>query len=149
MHVKGFGKGQCFTHQTPEALAQAQANGQRLNLAVTWRLSDWYAAVAGEQFDLLVSNPPYIAADDPHLQQGDLRFEPAGALTDFADGLSCIRQLIAGAPAHLRPGGWLLMEHGWQQAPAVRELLSAAGFIDVASWQDLAGHERVTGGRWR
>lgn len=134
---------------SPEALAQAQANGQRLNLAVTWRLSDWYAAVAGEQFDLLVSNPPYIAADDPHLQQGDLRFEPAGALTDFADGLSCIRQLIAGAPAHLRPGGWLLMEHGWQQAPAVRELLSAAGFIDVASGQDLAGHERVTGGRWR
>lgn len=134
---------------SPEALALAQANGQRLNLAVTWRLSDWYAAVTGEQFDLLVSNPPYIAADDPHLQQGDLRFEPAGALTDFADGLSCIRQLIAGAPAHLRPGGWLLMEHGWQQAPAVRELLSAAGFIDVASWQDLAGHERVTGGRWR
>ena len=101
------------------------------------------------EFDCIVSNPPYIAADDPHLQQGDLRFEPAGALTDFADGLSCIRQLIAGAPAHLRPGGWLLMEHGWQQAPAVRELLSAAGFIDVASWQDLAGHERVTGGRWR
>ena len=73
----------------------------------------------------------------------------AGCAVTSADGLSCIRQLIAGAPTHLRPGGWLLMEHGWQQAPAVRELLSAAGFIDVASWQDLAGHERVTGGRWR
>lgn len=132
---------------SPEALAQAQANGQRLNLVVTWRLSDWYAAVAGERFDLLVSNPPYIAADDPHLQQGDLRFEPASALTDFADGLHCLRQLIAGAPDHLRPGGWLLMEHGWQQAPAVRQLLGAAGFVDVASWLDLAGHERVTGGR--
>ena len=130
------------------ALAQAQANGQRLGLNVTWRLSDWFAAVAGERFALLVSNPPYIAADDPHLQQGDLRFEPASALTDFADGLSAIRQLAAGAPAHLLPDGWLLIEHGWQQADAVQAILHQAGFAEVASWQDLAGHQRVSGGRW-
>ena len=130
------------------ALAQAEANGQRLGLQVTWRLSDWFAAVAGERFALLVSNPPYIAADDPHLQQGDLRFEPAGALTDFADGLSAIRQLAAGAPAHLLPGGWLLIEHGWQQADAVQAILRQTGFAEVASWQDLAGHQRVSGGRW-
>ena len=141
------------------ALAVAEENAKRLGLSnLRFVLGSWFWAIPGEwerslesdlRFDLVASNPPYVAGDDPHLLQGDLRFEPAGALTDFADGLSCIRQLIAGAPAHLRPGGWLLMEHGWQQAPAVRELLSAAGFIDVASWQDLAGHERVTGGRWR
>ena len=130
---------------SPEALPQAQANGQRLNLAVTWRLSDWYAAVTGEQFDLLVSNPPYIAADDPHLQQGDLRFEPAPALASGADGLDAIREIISGAPGHLVPGGWLLLEHGWDQAAAVRELLHAQGLVQVQSRRDLGSHERCCG----
>ena len=106
-------------------------------------------AVASEQFDLIVSNPPYIASGDRHLSEGDLRFEPAGALTDFADGLSALRVLITGAPHHAQPGAWLLMEHGYDQSEAVRQLLSSAGYIDVSSWQDLAGIERVSGGRIR
>lgn len=109
--------------------------------------SDWYDALpADEQFELIVSNPPYIVAGDTHLSQGDLRFEPIGALTDHADGLSALRTIIAGAAAHLVAGGWLLMEHGYDQAAAVRELLMAQGFSDVQSWQDLAGIERVSGG---
>lgn len=109
--------------------------------------SDWYAALpAAEQFGLIVSNPPYIVAGDAHLSQGDLRFEPIGALTDHADGLSALRAIINGAAAHLAPGGWLLMEHGYDQAAAVRALLTAQGFSEVQSWRDLAGIERVTGG---
>jgi release factor glutamine methyltransferase len=109
--------------------------------------SDWYRALqAAEQFELIVSNPPYIVAGDAHLSQGDLRFEPIGALTDHADGLSALRTIVNGAAAHLVPGGWLLMEHGFDQAAAVRALLMAQGFSDVQSWQDLAGIERVTGG---
>ena len=115
--------------------------------AVRFLRSDWYAAVAGERFALVASNPPYIAAGDPHLAEGDLRFEPPGALTDHADGLSALRSIIAGAPAHLEPGGWLLLEHGYDQAEAVRTLLSAAGYTEVQSWRDLAGIERVSGGR--
>jgi release factor glutamine methyltransferase len=95
----------------------------------------------------VVSNPPYVAAGDPHLAGDGLRFEPPMALTDFADGLACIRRLVAGAPGVLRPGGWLLMEHGYDQADAVRGLLAAAGFEDIQSWRDLAGIERMTGGR--
>jgi release factor glutamine methyltransferase len=110
--------------------------------------SDWFGAVAGERFDLIVSNPPYIADGDRHLSEGDLRFEPSGALTDFADGLSALRTIVAGAPSRLAAGSWLLMEHGYDQAFAVRGLLSAAGYTDVQSWQDLAGIERVSGGRW-
>ena len=98
-----------------------------------------------EIFDLIVSNPPYIASGDRHLSEGDLRFEPAGALTDHADGLSALRTIIAGAARHLVPHGWLLMEHGYDQAAAVRELLSAQGYTQVQSWRDLAGIERVTG----
>lgn len=109
--------------------------------------SDWYDALpAGEQFELIVANPPYIVAGDAHLSQGDLRFEPISALTDHADGLSALRTIITGAAAHLAPGGWLLMEHGFDQAATVRALLMAQGFSDVQSWQDLAGIERVTGG---
>ena len=109
--------------------------------------SDWYAALpGGEQFGLIVANPPYIVAGDAHLGQGDLRFEPIGALTDHADGLSALRTIVNGAAAHLAPGGWLLMEHGFDQAAAVRALLMARGFSDVQSWLDLAGIERVTGG---
>lgn len=109
--------------------------------------SDWYRALpAGEQFELIVSNPPYIVAGDAHLSQGDLRFEPIGALTDHADGLSALRTIVKGAAAHLVAGGWLLMEHGYDQAAAVRALLMARGFSDVQSWRDLAGIERVSGG---
>jgi release factor glutamine methyltransferase len=109
--------------------------------------SDWFAAISEERFDLIVSNPPYIAAGDAHLSQGDLRFEPVGALTDHADGLAALRTIIAGAPVHLEPGGWLLLEHGYDQAEAVRALLAARGFGAVQSWRDLAGIERVSGGR--
>jgi release factor glutamine methyltransferase len=130
-----------------EALAVAARNAQRNQAAVRFLHSDWYAAVEGEQFDLIVSNPPYIADGDRHLSEGDLRFEPSGALTDFSDGLSALRTIIAGAPARLAPGSWLLMEHGYDQADAVRALLSSAGYTEVQSWQDLAGIERVSGGR--
>ncbi len=130
-----------------EALAVARRNAQRNNATVRFLHSDWYGAVEGEQFNLIVSNPPYIAQGDRHLAEGDLRFEPSGALTDFADGLSALRTIIAGAPATLAPGSWLLMEHGYDQAEAVRGLLSTAGYTEVQSWQDLAGIERVSGGR--
>jgi release factor glutamine methyltransferase len=99
-----------------------------------------------KKFDLIVSNPPYISRQDPHLEQGDLRFEPRQALTDDDDGLSALRTIVAGAPAHLKPGGALWVEHGWDQAPAVRELLVAAGLRGVDSRRDLAGIERISGG---
>src|SRR5690606_36971965 len=108
----------------------------------------WFAALEQQTFDLIVSNPPYIAADDPHLQQGDVRFEPASALVSGADGLDDIRHIVTTAPAYLQAEGWLLLEHGWQQAEAVRQLLSERGFGAVQSWQDLGGHQRVTGGCW-
>ncbi len=130
-----------------EALAVARRNAQRNNATVRFLHSDWYGAVEGEQFDLIVSNPPYIAQGDRHLSEGDLRFEPSVALTDFADGLTALRTIIAGAPAKLAPGSWLLMEHGYDQADSVRRLLSTAGYTEVQSWQDLAGIERVSGGR--
>jgi len=130
-----------------DALAVASANAQRLDAPVRFLHSDWYAALPGERFDLIVSNPPYIAAGDRHLAEGDLRFEPQGALTDRADGLAHIRRIVAEAPAHLNTGGWLLFEHGYDQAEACRELLLAAGFGKVASWRDLADIERVTGGK--
>jgi release factor glutamine methyltransferase len=100
-----------------------------------------------ERFEVIASNPPYIADGDAHLVQGDLRFEPVGALTDHADGLSALRIIVAGAGAHLVAGGWLLLEHGYDQAPQVRALLAAAGYSEVQSWRDLAGIERVSGGR--
>jgi len=130
-----------------EALAVAVQNATRNQAAVTFLRSDWYEAVAGRRFHVIASNPPYIADGDPHLAQGDLRFEPRGALTDEHDGLSCLRTIVAGAFAHLEPGGWLLMEHGYDQAPQVRGLLAQAGFSQVRSWCDLAGIERVSGGQ--
>jgi len=130
-----------------DALAVASRNAQRNQAKVRFLHSDWYAAVEGEQFDLIVSNPPYIADGDRHLSEGDLRFEPSGALTDFADGLSALRTIISGAPSKLAPGSWLLMEHGYDQSAAVRGLLLSSGYTDVQSWQDLAGIERVSGGR--
>jgi release factor glutamine methyltransferase len=132
---------------SPAALAIAGRNAELNGVAVRFLHSDWFAAVAGETFDLIVSNPPYIAAGDRHLSEGDLRFEPPGALTDHADGLSALRTIVKGGPAHLVPGGWLLMEHGYDQSGAVQALLSGRSYADVQSWHDLAGIARVTGGR--
>ena len=130
------------------ALSVARENAQRLNCSnATFQQSNWYAVLADQRFDLIVSNPPYVAAHDPHLQQGDLRFEPLSALASGDDGLANIRRIVAQARAHLEPGGWLLLEHGYDQADAVRELLLAAGFSDVFSARDLAGIERCSGGR--
>lgn len=130
-----------------EALAIARANAAANDAQVRFLRSDWFDAIGGERFELIASNPPYIAAGDEHLSQGDLRFEPVDALTDHADGLSALRTIVAGAPAHLAPGGWLLLEHGYDQAADVRALLAASGFLDVQSWRDLADIERVSGGR--
>ncbi len=127
------------------ALAVAAANARRLGLDIVLREASWLEG-AGTGYDLIVSNPPYIAEGDPHLP--DLAHEPRSALAAGTDGLDDLRQIVARAPAHLVPGGWLLLEHGWDQAAAVRALLSAAGFADVASRQDLAGIERCSGGRW-
>lgn len=128
------------------ALAVARRNAERHQVTVRLLRSDWYTALGSEQFDMIVSNPPYIVAGDPHLSQGDLRFEPVDALTDHGDGLGAIRAIVEGTPSHLVSGGWLLLEHGYDQAAQVRELLIRQGFRDVQSWQDLAGIERVTGG---
>lgn len=130
------------------ALAVARRNAAGNRARVRFLHSDWFGALGGgERFELIASNPPYIAAGDEHLSQGDLRFEPTGALTDHADGLSALRTIIEGSPAHLAAGGWLLMEHGYDQAASVRALLDAAGYREVQSWRDLAGIERVSGGR--
>jgi release factor glutamine methyltransferase len=130
------------------ALAVARTNAENNQASVRFLRSDWFNALdAGETFELIASNPPYIAAGDEHLSQGDLRFEPAGALTDHADGLSALRTIIAGSPRHLVAGGWLLLEHGYDQAAAVRALLDAGGYLEVQSWRDLGGIERVSGGR--
>lgn len=131
-----------------EAVALAERNRERLHLANARVLeSHWFNAVAGERFDLIVSNPPYIAAADPHLSAGDVRFEPASALVSGADGLDDLRLIIGQAPEHLNAGGWLLLEHGYDQAGAVRELLTRHGFEQVQSRQDLAGHERISLGQ--
>ena len=127
------------------ALAVARANGQRLQLDVEWLASDWWHALDNRSFDLIVSNPPYIAGEDAHLAA--LRHEPLSALTPGGDGLDSLRQIVAGAPAHLVSGGWLLLEHGFDQARAVTELLCNSGFEQPASRADLAGHARCTGGR--
>lgn len=129
------------------ALEVARSNAAANGAAVRFLQSDWYGALHGEVFDLIASNPPYIADGDIHLSQGDLRFEPAGALTDHADGLSALRTIVGGARGHLVPQGWLLMEHGYDQAASVRQLLLEQGYSDVQSWRDLAGIERATGGR--
>jgi release factor glutamine methyltransferase len=128
---------------SPAALAVARGNGERLGLAVDWREGAWFAPLAGRLFDLVVSNPPYIAEGDVHLPA--LRHEPILALTSGADGLDAIRAIVAAAPAHLAPGGWLLLEHGHDQADAVAALLRAAGWQAVSHREDLAGHRRCTG----
>ncbi|MCE4552956.1 peptide chain release factor N(5)-glutamine methyltransferase [Pelomonas cellulosilytica] len=129
-----------------EALAVARGNGERLGLAVDWRLGSWFEPLAGERFDLVLSNPPYIASDDPHLPA--LRHEPLTALTPGGDGLADLRTLIDVAPQHLAPGGWLLLEHGWDQAGVVAQQLATRSFRDATLRHDLAGRPRASGGRW-
>ena len=131
-----------------EAVALAERNRQRLQLENVHVLtSHWFSALADQRFDLIISNPPYIAAGDVHLAQGDVRFEPESALVAGVDGLDDIREIIQAAPQHLNPGGWLMLEHGYDQADAVRQLLSGAGFAQVESRKDLGTHERITLGR--
>ena len=130
---------------SPAALAVAEGNAESLGGKVRFIESDWFAGLAGESFDVIAANPPYVAARDPHLSQDGLPFEPNLALTDGADGLSCIRRIVADAPAHLVGGAVLLIEHGYDQAAAVRELLSAGPYANISTWQDLSGVDRVTG----
>lgn len=137
------------TDISTDALDIARANAAALGARVHFLQSDWYRALPGEtRFDLIVSNPPYIAAGDPHLSSGDLRFEPVDALTDHADGLTDLAAIVDGATRRLRAGGWLLMEHGYDQGEHARALLRDAGFADVFTDRDLGGNERCSGGRW-
>jgi len=130
------------------ALDVARGNAYALKLpSVEFRAGSWFEPLDGERFDLIASNPPYIADDDVHLQQGDLRHEPRSALASGADGLDAIRVLAAGATAHLKPGGWLLVEHGWEQGAPARALLQAAGLLEVKTARDLEGRDRVTFGQ--
>lgn len=137
--------------RSPEALTMAQRNAKALGAhRIHWHAGSWWQALAcPRRFDLIVSNPPYIAANDHHLQQGDLRFEPPQALAAGPDGLDDLRIIIGGAPTHLNPGGWLLLEHGYDQEAPVQALLRDAGFADVFTRRDLAGQPRVSGGRWQ
>ncbi len=130
---------------SPDALAVAQANAQRLGLQVAFSQGDWLTGAVG-RFDAIASNPPYIAEGDPHLPA--LRYEPEQALTSGLDGLDAIRCLVQQAPSYLNPGGWLLLEHGHDQADAVRRLLAQAGFALIQSRKDLAGIARCSGGQW-
>jgi release factor glutamine methyltransferase len=132
------------------ALDVARANAARHGASVCFLQGDWFAPLGDDRFDLIVANPPYVAEDDLHLRQNGLPFEPQTALTDGVaggDGLACIRRVVDGASRHLLPGGWLLIEHGYDQAVKVRELMIAADFAEVASWRDGVGIERVSGGR--
>lgn len=139
------------TDASRDALRVAEANAARLGLQrVEFRCGDWCSALdAADRLDMIVSNPPYLADADPHLEQGDLRFEPRTALASGADGLDAIRQIVATAPGYLRTGGWLLLEHGVSQGDAVRATLEAAGFVDVETVQDLEARDRVSLGRVR
>ena len=130
------------------ALEVAKRNACFHHVKIDFRSGSWYEAVpAGAEFDLILSNPPYIQEGDEHLSQGDLRHEPRGALTDDADGLSAILEIVQGAVDHLKPGGWLWVEHGYNQAGQVRSIFNQIGFRDIESKTDLAGIPRITGGR--
>lgn len=132
-----------------EAVALAERNRQRLQLGnAAFLHSHWFSALSGQRYGLILSNPPYIRADDRHLNEGDVRFEPSSALIAGSDGLDDIRAIIQAAPQHLLSGGWLLLEHGFNQAEAVRSLLSEGGFVEVNSRRDLGGHERISLGRF-
>jgi release factor glutamine methyltransferase len=135
--------------RSPEALAVAKENARVLGLEnVEFHQGHWLTPLAGRHFEMILSNPPYICHDDPHLQQGDVRHEPFGALASGEDGLNDIREIIHAAPAHLSPAGWLLLEHGYDQGETVCALLKAAGFEQVSDLPDLQGHGRVGLGRW-
>ena len=136
------------TDESPAALAVARENAVALGLGIELAESDWWSGLAGRVWSLVVSNPPYIAANDPHLTAGDLRFEPAKALTDGDDGLAAIRTIVDASPVHLEVGGWLLIEHGYDQAASVAKLMRERGFGNVTLRHDLAGRPRVTGGCW-
>lgn len=132
-----------------DALSVATANALRFGVGITFLWSDWYSLLKrGDRFQLVISNPPYILENDPHLTQGDLRFEPLAALASGRDGLRGLTAIIADAGGHLDKGGWLFLEHGYDQAPFVRCLLANAGFEQIASWKDMTGIERVSAGRW-
>jgi release factor glutamine methyltransferase len=133
------------------ALKIAQKNAGINDVQIRFIKSDWLAALANEKFDLIVSNPPYVAYGDPHLTEGDLRFEPLTALTDGAPnerGLACIKRIVADAPLHLNDGGWLLFEHGYDQADDCAALLAARGYTNLLRATDLAAIPRVAGGQW-
>ena len=132
------------TDHSPAALKVANANAAKYGLTnIEFRECDWFAPLIGASFDMIVSNPPYIPAGDPHLTQGDVRHEPVTALVSGNDGLDAIRHIARLAREFLRPDGWLLFEHGWDQADAVGELLRLHGYRDIVSHTDLAGHARV------
>jgi release factor glutamine methyltransferase len=131
------------------ALSVARNNAERLGASVSFVESDWYTRLGDDHFDLIVANPPYLAEEDPHLAAGDLRFEPKEALIGGRSGTAMLRRIVAEAPRYLTPGGWLLVEHGADQGRFVRGLLLDAGFLAVQTQCDLAGHERVSGGRKR
>jgi release factor glutamine methyltransferase len=131
------------------AVELAKQNGQQLAIENCHFLqSDWFCALENQQFHLIVSNPPYIDADDPHLNEGDVRFEPHSALVAANQGLADLASIITQAPEHLHPGGWVLLEHGWRQGAAVRACLHTAGFSQVSSCVDYGGNERVSLGQW-
>jgi release factor glutamine methyltransferase len=132
---------------SPAALSVARENAARHGASVEFIESDWLRAFAGRRFDVIVANPPYVAEGDPHLGKGDVRFEPRAALVGGADGLACIRSVVADSRAHLESGGWLLVEHGHDQAARCRALLREHGYQEVISRRDLAGIERASGGR--
>jgi release factor glutamine methyltransferase len=133
---------------SPAALAVARRNAENLGLArVAMQESDWYSSLDGCRFDVIVSNPPYVASADPHLGQGDLRYEPASALASGPDGLDDIRRIAKDAGRHLAAGGWLLVEHGWNQGAAVRDIFAGAGLSRAFTAQDLEARDRVSGAR--
>jgi release factor glutamine methyltransferase len=129
-----------------KALEVARVNVDRHRVNVRLVRSDWFSRIGGERFDVIVANPPYVGAGDPHLGEGDLRYEPRDALVSGGDGLDAIRAIVAQAPRHLEAGGEMFLEHGWDQAERCRDLLAACGFRGVESWDDLAGIPRVSGG---
>ncbi len=142
------GLGIVATDVSEVALALARRNARDHGVEIAFVLSDWFDALGPEQFDLIVSNPPYVAAGDAHLERGDVRFEPRLALVGGEDGLDCIRKIAADARTRLRVGGWLLLEHAYDQKDRCVELLLELGYADVGDFQDLAGWPRVCAGRW-
>lgn len=135
--------------QSVAAITVARRNARANDLSVEFRQSDWFSALENQKFDLVVSNPPYIPERDPHLSQGDLRFEPITALASGVDGLDDIRTIVSQAPKHCLPNAWLMIEHGFDQGEAIRDLFSKAGFGDVETEKDLEHRDRVTLGQWQ